>query len=102
MIATRTLPSSRCALPLVDATGSSGKLLADVQDALDDREPRSRGKRDDRPRKAAPRREDEAGGYHHDALGARAPPRVAAPTPGLCAGARVGGEGRGRDPRGPQ
>src|ERR1700751_6185382 len=94
MIATRTLPSSRRALPLFDATGSSGKLLADVQDALADREPGRRGKRDDRPGQAAPPREDEAGGDEDDSLRSGAEPDVALQAERLGAGARVGDEKR--------
>src|SRR3954464_11225992 len=99
MIATRTLPSSSRALPLVVATGSSGKLLADVQDALDDREPCRRGERDDRPRQTAPRREDEAGRDEHHALRARAQADVALQTERLGAGARVGDEEGANDGR---
>src|SRR5262249_29939123 len=94
MIATRTLPSSRCALPLVDATGPSGKLLSDMQDALDDREPRRRSEHDDRPRKPAPRREDETRGDEDDAFGARAQADVALQSERLGAGAGVRDEER--------
>src|SRR5438045_4440761 len=97
MIATRTLPSSSRALPLVVATGSSGKLLAYVQDALDDREPRRRGERDDRPRQSAPRCEDEPGRDERDTLGARAQADVAPQSERLGAGARVGDEERPDD-----
>src|SRR3954469_14906576 len=104
MIGTRTLPSSSRALPLVVATGSSGKLLADVQDALDDREPRRHGERADRPRQAAPRgkkeppdppgrppqgRKDEPRGDEHHALGAGAQADVSLEPESLGAGARV-------------
>src|SRR3954453_19215292 len=106
MIATRTLPSSRRALPLVVATGSSGKLLADVQDALDDREPRRRGERDDRPRQAAPRRKDAPRGEEHPALGAGAQADVSLESESLGSGARVRDEegaddGRNGDDDGP-
>src|SRR6185437_5657633 len=94
MIATRTLPSSSRALPLVVATGASGKLLADVQDALDDGEPRRRGERDDRPREPAPRREDQSPGDEHDTLGARAQADVALQAERFRPGARVRDEER--------
>src|SRR5215470_13256119 len=85
-IATRTLPSSRRALPLVVATGSSGKLLANVQDALDDREPGSH-------------REHESGSDEYDTLGARAKPDIALQSERLGAGARVRDEERADDCR---
>src|SRR5437588_12072915 len=94
MIATRTLPSSSLALPFVAATGSSRKLLADVQDALDDREPGGRRQRDDRPGKAAPWREDETGGDEHDALRARAQADVAAQSKLHCSGTVIGNKER--------
>src|SRR5215471_15464369 len=99
MIATRTLPSSRWALPLLDATDSSGKLLADVQDALDDREPGRRREDEDRPGQAAPRCEDEAGRDDHDALCARAESDVATQAERLGLGAGVRDE-EGADHRG--
>src|SRR3954469_7230259 len=89
MIATRTLPSSRRALPLVVATGSSGKLLADVQDALDDREPRRRGERDDRPGQAAPKRKDEPPGDEHHGVDTGAQADVSLESESLGWGARV-------------
>src|SRR5260370_22017864 len=76
MIATRTLPSSRPArpfvLPLVDIQSSKNQLLADVQDALQDSEPRRGCEEIDRPGEQAPRSEYEAGGDYGDALGTRA------------------------------
>src|SRR5689334_24898521 len=113
MIATRTLPSSRRALPLVVATGPSGKLLqpqrvltrrgpqllADMQDALDDREPGRRGERDDRPREAAPRREDETRGDEDDALCPGAQADVALQAESFGAGAGVRDEERADDGR---
>src|SRR5690349_6775560 len=74
-IATRTLPSSSRArpfveLPLVDIRASVKKLLADVQDALDDGEPGGRREDDDRPGQAAPGRKDQPRSDHDDALGA--------------------------------
>src|SRR4051794_41917010 len=102
MIATRTLPSSSLALPFVAATGSSRKLLADVQDALDDRKPGGRRQRDDRPGQAAPWREDETGGGEDHAPPPPAPGRPAPPTPGPLAGAGVGENGRGAQPPRPR
>src|SRR5215475_14858774 len=99
MIATRTLPSSSRALPLVDATGSSGKLLAYVQDPLDDRDPGRRGEDEDCPRQAAPRSEDETRRDEYDTLCARAKPDVAAQAQRLGAGARVRDEERADDRR---
>src|SRR2546423_10966639 len=96
MIATRTLPSSSLALPFVAATGSSRKLLADVQDALDDREPGGRRQRDDRPGQAAPWREDETGGDEHDALRAPATAGVAAPSTYISPGAGVSNQTHSR------
>src|SRR5581483_6509085 len=83
MIATRTLPSSERLRPfdeplVVDMRTSVNQLLANVQDALDDRDPRGRGQEVDRPGETAPRSEDEARGDHDDALRARAEPDVAA------------------------
>src|SRR5215470_6177299 len=98
-IATRTLPSSRRALPLVVATGSSGKLLANVQDALDDREPGSHREHENRPRQASPRREHESGSDEYDTLGARAKPDIALQSERLGAGARVRDEERADDCR---
>src|SRR6478736_6534875 len=89
MIATRTLPSSSRALPLVVATDSSGKLLANVQDALEDREPGRHRERENRPRKTTPRRENESRGDEHDALGTRAKSDVALQSERLGASARV-------------
>src|SRR4051794_41789782 len=97
MIATRTLPSSSLALPFVAATGSSRKLLADVQDALDDREPGGRRQRDDRPGQAAPWREDETGGDEDDAPRARAQADGAAQTKRPRAGAGIGKKERNDD-----
>ena len=57
---------------------SKNQLLADVQDALEHRDPRGHGEQIDRPLEPAPRREHEAGRDHDDALGARAEPDVAA------------------------
>src|SRR5437763_1175508 len=99
MIATRTLPSSILALPFVAATGSSRKLLADVQDALDDREPGGRRQRDDRPGKAATWREDETGGDEHDALRTRAQADVAAQSKCHFARAGIGNEEGNHDLR---
>src|SRR5215471_14717677 len=99
MIATRTLPSSSRALPLVDATGSSGKLLANMQDALEDREPGRHGERENRPRKAAQRREHESGGDEYDTLGTRAQPDVTLQPQRLGASARVRDQERADDRR---
>src|SRR5439155_16046864 len=82
MMATRTLPSSTRArpfdLPLVVDMGSSmNQLLADVQDALQNRDPRGRGEKINGPLEAAPRREYEPGRDHDDTFGARAEPDVA-------------------------
>jgi hypothetical protein len=63
-----------------------------MQDALDDREPRRRGERDDRPRQTAPRCEDEPGRDEHHTLGARAQADVALQSERLGAGTRVGDE----------
>ena len=57
---------------------SINELLADVQDALRNRDPRRRGQEVDRPLEPAPRREHEPGGDHDDALGAGAEADVAA------------------------
>src|SRR5256885_9127418 len=53
------------------------ELLADVQDALDDRDPRGEGEEHERPGQHAPRREDETRGDDDDALGARPDPDIA-------------------------
>src|SRR6266566_8362581 len=97
MSATRTLPSSGRArpfeLPLASGIGSSiNELLADVQDALENGEPRGRGEQVDRPLEAAPWREDETGGDHDDALGPRAETDVAAQPERLGLRANVGNE----------
>src|SRR4029077_14816241 len=82
MMATRTLPSSTRARPfelplLVDMRSSKNQLLADVQDALQNRDPRGRGEKIDGPLEPAPRGEYEPGGDHDDAFGTRAEPDVA-------------------------
>src|SRR5712692_1195012 len=94
MMATRTLPSSTrpCPfdLPLVVAIGSSkNQLLADVQDALQHRDPRGRGEKIDRPLEPAPRGEHEPGRDHDDTLGARAEPDVAAQSERLSLRAHI-------------
>src|SRR5215831_17554142 len=99
MIATRTLPSSSRALPLVDATGSSGKLLAYVQDALDDREPGCRSEDEDCPWQAAPRSEDKTCGDDDNAFGARAQSDVALQSERLGLRACVRDEERADDRR---
>src|SRR5438876_3568457 len=99
MIATRTLPSSTRALPLVVATGSSGKLLANVQDALDDCDPGRHREHENRPRKAAPRREHKSGRDEYDTLGTRAQSDVAFQSERLGASARVRDEERADDRR---
>src|SRR5204863_5965435 len=73
MSATRTLPSSWRArpfqLPLAsDIRSSVNELLADVQDSLENCEPGGRAEQVDRPLEAPPRREDETGRDHDDAL----------------------------------
>src|SRR5438128_11814922 len=100
MIATRTLPSSTRALPLVDAIRSSEEqLLADVQDALDDRDPGRRSEEIDRrlEQHDADRGEHEPRGDHDDALGPRAEPDVAAEAERLRLRAGVGDEVRAGD-----
>src|SRR5436309_6873647 len=102
MIATRTLPSSRrprsFELPLVLVIRSSvDELLADVQDALQNGEPRGCGEEVDRPLQTAPRREDEAGGDHDDALCTRTEPDVAAQPERLRLRANVRHEEGARD-----
>src|SRR4051812_19717882 len=97
MIATRTLPSSERLRPfdeplLVDIGSSMNQLLADMQDALDDRDPRGRGQEVDRPLEPAPRPEHEPGRDHDDALGARAETDVATKTERFGLGADVGDE----------
>ncbi len=117
-MATRTLPSSRRArpfeLPFDDIRSSVfsrtryrsfalrkqgandwylvlalSKLLANVQDALQDGEPGRRREQVDRPLQRTPRREDEAGGDDDDALGARAQADVAAQAESLRLRPRV-------------
>src|SRR5579864_1835445 len=109
MIATRTLPSSRRARPIVlplvairasvfmfsrtryrsFARRKQGlkvwylvrayiQLLSDVQDALENGDPRGGGEHDDRPLQPAPGSENEPGGDDDDALRARAEADVAA------------------------
>src|SRR4051794_35084049 len=86
-MATRTLPSSSRArpfeLPLLAIRASRNELLADVQDALYDGEPRRCREQVDRPRKEAPRCEHEARGDHDDALRARAEAHVTAQPEGF-------------------
>src|SRR5579863_9756207 len=72
MMATRTLP-------LESAIGASVvQLLADVQDALQNRDPGRDGKHDDRPLEPSPRGEDEAGRDDDHALRAGAEANVPA------------------------
>src|SRR3989442_10741305 len=105
MIATRTLPSSRRALPFglpfVDAIRASGneKLLSDEEDALHDRDPgREREQIDGRfEQPDAERGEHEAGGDHGDALRTRADADVAAQADRLGPGARAADEERAGD-----
>src|SRR6266545_1164584 len=105
MIATRTLPSSRRArpfeLPLVDMRCASiNELLADVQDALRNGEPRGCCEEIDRPLEPAPRSEYETGGDDDDALGPGAQADVAAQSQcfRLCADVRhEEGAGDGHD-----
>src|SRR6185437_5696394 len=98
MIATRTLPSSERRLPLLLAIRSSmNELLANVQDALDDRDPGGRGQEIDRPLKPAPRAEHEAGRDHDDALGARAKTDVTAQAERLGLRADIRNEERAGD-----
>src|SRR5260221_13727071 len=83
MMATRTLPSSwrvrSFELPLVvDMRSSKNQLLTDVQDALDNCDPRGCCEQIDRPLKAAPRREHEPACDDDDAFGTRAEPDIAA------------------------
>src|ERR1022692_2948018 len=87
MRATRTFPSSRRAWPFALAPfelrffaicSSMSKLLADVQDALQDGDPGGGGEQVDRPREQPPWGKYEAGGDHDDALGAGAQSDVAA------------------------
>src|SRR3954447_4055285 len=102
MMATRTLSSPRTApfdAPFDSVTCFLHELLADVQDALDDRDPRGRSQQGDRPGEDTPRREDEAGGDDHDALGSGADADVALEAEGLRAGAGVGDEQRTGDRR---
>src|SRR5689334_23069429 len=96
MIATRTLPSSTRLL-LLAIRSSINELLANVQDALDDRDPGGRGQEVDRPLEPAPRREHEAGRDHDDALRAGAQPDVAAEAERLRLRPHVGHEEGARD-----
>src|SRR5438445_12032855 len=101
MIATRTLPSSRRALPFVDAIRASGdeKLLADEEDALHHGDPgREREEIDGRfEQPDAERGEHETGGDHGDALRSRPDADVTAEADRLGPGARVADEERARD-----
>src|SRR5439155_11671935 len=92
--ATRTLPSSSRALPLVEAIHASRceKLSTNVQDPLHDGHPGRCRQQVDRPRQHAPRGEDEAGGDDDDALRPRADADVAAEPERLGAGPRVADE----------
>src|ERR1051325_10417322 len=92
MIATRTLSCrrSRPPLPFDSLTvGCLQELLADVQDALNDRDPCGEGEEHERPGQHAPRRENETRGDDDDALGARPDPHVAAEAERLGLRARV-------------
>src|SRR5581483_1718179 len=98
MIATRTLPSSARLRPLLlDIRSSMNELLANMQDALDDRDPRGRSQEVDRPLEPAPRREHEPGRDHDDALGPGAEPDVAAQAERLGLRTDVGNEERAGD-----
>src|SRR5580765_1986225 len=104
MIATRTLPSSRRACPfelpfVSDIRSSMNQLLADVQDALADRDPRGGSEEIDGPLEAAPRCEDEAGRDHDDSLRAGAEPDIAAQAERLRLRADVRDQDRARDGR---
>src|SRR5262245_11207580 len=103
MIATRTLSSLRTR-PLDEPFGSDTsvflqELTADVEDALDDRDPRGDREEHDRPWQHAPRREDETGGDDDDTLGTRADADVAAEAERFRAGSRVRDEERAGDGR---
>ena len=63
---------------LVDMRSSKNQLLTDVQDALDNRDPRGRCEKVDGPLQAAPGREHEPCRDHDDSFGARAEPHIAA------------------------
>src|SRR5262249_61025012 len=81
MIATRTLSSLR-ARPFDEPLDSDTirflqELAADVEHALDDRDPRRDGEERYRPGQHAPGSEDETGGDDDDALGAGADADVA-------------------------
>src|SRR6266581_3884892 len=99
-IATRTLSCCRPRpLWLVSLTGCLHQLLADVQDALADRDPGRAGEEHDRPRENAPRCEHETDGDHDHALCARADADVAAQADRLGLRARIGNEKRAGDGR---
>ena len=70
-----------------------------MQDALDDRDPGRAGEEHERPGEHAPRCENETGGDHDDALGARADADVAAQADRLGPGAGVRDEERAGDRR---
>src|SRR4051812_32398303 len=96
-MATRTLSCCRSRFSAMSIC--LHQLLADVQDALDDRDPRRAGEEHERPGKDAPRWEHEPGGDDDAALGARADPDVAAETEGLRLRAGVRDENRSGDAR---
>src|SRR2546429_5697081 len=88
--ATRTLSCCRSRpLPLDSLTCCLHQLLADVQDALADGDPRGAREEHERPGQHAPRREDETPGDDDDAFGARPDPDVAAEAERLGLRARV-------------
>src|SRR4051812_18854788 len=101
MIATRTLPSLRTwplDEPFDSDTGSTSEnLLADVEHALDDRDPGRDGEEQDRPGQHAPGCEHETRGDDDDTLRTRADADVAAQAESLGARTGVGDEDRAGD-----
>src|SRR3982074_2759630 len=102
MMATRTLPPSTRARPfelplVVDMRSSKNQLLTDVQDALDNRDPRGRGEKVDGPLQAAPWGEHETRRAHDDSLCARAESDIAAQSERVSLRADVRHEEGARD-----